>query len=581
MSAPSGFAASDHRWETAPGLEAWVREVLAPGARRVEDLPGAEVVKRNRMRTVVRVPSPDGALYVKRFRVVKAGERLLSAVRASKARREHAAFGRLRAAGVRCPEPVVLGEERGALFLAGSVLATREAAGCRELPRELDRLRAEGAPGAGARRELVERLAGTSRAIFASGVDHPDLHLANFLVDPADGGLVVLDLHSVALRRRPPGRGRQVRRLAKLVHSLGVADPDARAAAEEELAWLAAAWVGLDPGAGPPERLAARLGRGADRLEAVRLRSRDRRCLVTSTDYVRGGVRGRRMYRRREVPAQAVWAVLDADPAATVHAHPKGRSRIEVIGAPEAPDLPPGAFGAADRLLRKLYLFPRLRARLEALWDPLPLRAWRAARACEVRRVPHPRHHALVCEGVLPRRATIVMDLIEGATMVHVWLEADPPPAPRARRALAAALGRLVGRFHRAGLRHRDLALQNLLIRPRGDGTGPDGWEAWVVDLDEVRVGPMSRREKVRALVQLADLPPAATRTDRLRFFRAYLAAGGWEVFAPELARWGERGLGARVAAGLRDKARRKATRAARRGHRRPQPTDVSALGPG
>ena len=36
------------------------------------------------------------------------------------------------------------------------------------------------------------------------------------------------------------------------------------------------------------------------------------------------------------------------------------------------------------------------------------------------------------------------------------------------------------------------------------------GWDLWLVDLDEVVVGRMSRREKLRALTHLGDLPAAA-----------------------------------------------------------------------
>ena len=159
--------------------------------------------------------------------------------------------------------------------------------------------------------------------------------------------------------------------------------------------------------------------------------------------------------------------------------------------------------------------------------------------------------------------------------MIHVLLQ-ETVPTPRARRALARAVGRAVGRLHAMGLTHHDLAVQNLLIRARGD----DAWDVWFVDLDEVRPRRLSRREKLRALTQLADLPPAATRTDRARWFAAYLAAGGDDVLAPELAAWGARGLGRRVALGLAHKAARKAKRLRRRGHRRPAPTDLRALHP-
>jgi len=153
------------------------------------------------------------------------------------------------------------------------------------------------------------------------------------------------------------------------------------------------------------------------------------------------------------------------------------------------------------------------------------------------------------------------MELVAPATMIHVALEATPGLTPAARRTLARDAGSALGRFHASGLKHRDLAVQNLLVRPRPDG----GWDVWVVDLDEVRPGAMSREERLRALTQLADLPRQATRADRGRFWRAYLEAGGREVLAAELETLGARGLGREVARRLAARMRAKAARQARR----------------
>jgi tRNA A-37 threonylcarbamoyl transferase component Bud32 len=561
------FTAADHAWTVDPSHEAFVRELLAPSAREPERLPGARVVKTNRVRTVVHVAGPVGGLYCKRFRTLRGIDRLLSLVglRRSPARREWEAFRLLRAAGVSCPEPVILAEERRGGQLVGSVLATREVDDAEQLTEKLDALRAD-PEGSAARQALMAALARTCQAVFAAGLDHPDVHLANFLVRP-DGSLVVLDLHSASPRRGPPSARTRLRRLEKVAHSIGPQDPDKVPHAAEEVRWFAQAWADLDPALGGADALTTRLLRGADRLEARRLVSRDRRCLVNSTDFAVHGAMGVRVYRRREITAQGVWLAFDQPTEAVVHAHPRGRSRIETFLAP------PLLAALGKRLLRKLYLLPRLRSRWAAFFGtPLSMRAWRAARACEVRRIPHPRHYALVIEGVIPRHAKVLMELVQDATMIHVILEQGPLPSPRQRFRLASDLGRLMGRFHASGLKHRDLAVQNLLVRAR-----EEGWDLWVVDLDEVRVGAMSRKEKFRALVQLADLPPAATRADRARFFRAYLQAGGDRVLASELSELGKIGIGRRVAAALRKRAEAKARRLAKRPPR-PEPTNVSAL---
>lgn len=538
------LVAAGLRLRLDPAYEAFARDVLAPGAADLARLPGAQVVKHNRVRTVVRLPAPGGDLFVKRFRALRPGERLLSLVRGSPARREWAALVHLAGRGVPCPPPVLLAEERRRGLVVASVLATRalEAEG---LPERLRALRA-----AGARRDdLLAGLARLMRAVFAAGVDHPDLHAGNVLVRGPDE-LFVLDLHSARLRA--PGAALRRRRLGRLVHSLGLFEPDDAGAAGDELAALARAYAPLDPALGAADALAAALRAEAARFEAVRLVSRDRRCLVESTLFAVERTLGRRVWRRRELTPEQVAALVDAPPLALLHAHPRGRSRLELVAGPDG-----------RPLVRKRYPLPGLAARLEALLAPTALRAWRAARACEVRGVPAPRHLALVVEGTLwPTRATLLMEHLEGVTMLHRLFEPGAtPPAPAARRALARALGRVLGRLHATGLAHHDLAAQNLLVRPRG----ADAWDVWVIDLDEVRRAPLDREAKLRALTQLADLPPGASRTDRARFFRAYLAAGGDAVLAPELAAWGALGLGRRVAERLAARAAAKARRAARR----------------
>ncbi|MEZ6186013.1 MAG: lipopolysaccharide kinase InaA family protein [Planctomycetota bacterium] len=562
------FVHAGQRWWVEPEYEAFAREVLAPVADRVAELPGAEVVKTNKARDVVRAPGPQGELFVKRFRVDAALRRLASLWRGSPARREFLALRHLAREGIAVPRAVLLSEVPAWRGVGAMNLATEAVPESVELARRIDALRE--AEDADARRGLLARLAEVLQRVFAAGVWHPDLHLANFLVRP-DGGLVTLDLHSVRLRGGPLGVGAQVGLLGKLAHSFGLLDPRTAAWGREELEWFVAAYAERVPAVGRPDALFARLWGAAIDLERRRLASRDRRCLVNSTEYAVQGVRGRRMWRRREVSAQTVWLALDEPAQAVVHAHPKRRSRIETLRAP-AELAEQGA-----ELVRKLYLFPHWRARLAGFFgEPQPLRAWKAARACEVRHVPVPRHYALVLEGIVPRLGSVLMEKLADVTMPHVWLQGDGV-TPGRRQRLARRFGTLLGRFHAQGLKHHDLAVQNLLIRLSPD----DAWELWLVDLDEVRRGAMSRKEKLRALTQVADLPPQATKSDRLRFFRAYLRAGGDRVLAAELAAWGERGLGQRVAAGLAEKARRKQARRARRerkGERDVLPTDLSAL---
>ena len=563
------FSAESHSWWVTPGWGDYVRAEIAPMASEPEALPGARIIKSNRVRTVAHVPGSGGreALYVKRFRAVKSNAPLAWRFKGTPARREWDALRRFRSAGLDCPEPVILGEARDSWGLPqAAVLATKEIAGCEEISVAVDRLRAAGDLGGSER--LTHDLARIAWTIFQAGGNHPDMHLGNFLVRP-DGGVVTLDLHSVRLSDRPVPAWLRRRRLGKLAHSFG---PHLSPSGVQEVTWFAWAYAGFDHALGPAPALANWLLERAARVEAIRLKSRDKRCLVHSTLFTNDRIRGARIYRRRECSREAVQEAAAATPAATVHVHPFLRSRLELIPCPKG-------LGDSPQVLRKSYAFQGLGKRLGAAFlETAPMRTWKAARACEVREIPTANVYALLLDtGVLPAKGVVFMEWIEGARMLHHLSRADPPLPPASRRRLARDLGALMGRFHRLGLKHSDLAGQNVLCRPEADGCdGRRGWKLWIVDLDDVLVGAMTRAETLRALVHLGD-QPMATRSDRLRFFRAYLNAGGREVLGSELALYGVRQLGQLVGSGILARARARTTRRANRDGP-PRPPSLDAL---
>jgi serine/threonine protein kinase len=100
------------------------------------------------------------------------------------------------------------------------------------------------------------------------------------------------------------------------------------------------------------------------------------------------------------------------------------------------------------------------------------------------------------------------------------------------KRALIEELARFVRRMHDRRVAHRDLKPQNIIAEQTGAGS----WRISIVDADGIRLGPVSRRARAKNIRRLARSflgDPAVTRTDRLRFVRAYLKTG-------ERARWKE-----------------------------------------
>jgi Ser/Thr protein kinase RdoA (MazF antagonist) len=94
--------------------------------------------------------------------------------------------------------------------------------------------------------------------------------------------------------------------------------------------------------------------------------------------------------------------------------------------------------------------------------------------------------------------------------------------------------------MHHWRISHRDLKGCNLLLVER-----PDDVEAWLIDLDAVRIGRwLSAGARARDLARLAASVLAhngLTRGDRLRFLRAYLRElddrGDWKPLWRDVAR--------------------------------------------
>ena len=88
------------------------------------------------------------------------------------------------------------------------------------------------------------------------------------------------------------------------------------------------------------------------------------------------------------------------------------------------------------------------------------------------------------------------------------------------KRELISAAGHEVGRLHRHGIIHGDLRVGNIII----DGTGSSA-RLYFIDNERTRhYRDIPERKRLKNLVQLnMVLLPQITRTDRLRFFNAYL----------------------------------------------------------
>jgi hypothetical protein len=188
----------------------------------------------------------------------------------------------------------------------------------------------------------------------------------------------------------------------------------------------------------------------------------------------------------------------------------------------------------------KHYRLADVRAWLRQLVRPAKARMEfdRALRVA-ARRVPTVVPLAVGQRGPGPGESFLITRSLDDAETLTAFIEATLPVLGRSRHArvrqrLAVVLGEMVARLHEAGIAHRDLHAGNVLVRLE---TG-DQPAVYLIDLHDVHVGrPLSWRARRENLVLLNRwFLLRASRSDRRRFWKAYVAAGGVPPAADEEA---------------------------------------------
>ncbi len=166
-------------------------------------------------------------------------------------------------------------------------------------------------------------------------------------------------------------------------------------------------------------------------------------------------------------------------------------------------------------------------------------RELRLSRCLREANVPAPR---VLAAGAANGVEWAVSEAVENAEPADVWHARQLATGPAGRRAIrrgVRALAKTLASMHAAGVVHHDLHCGNLLVRESKRRI-----EFVVMDLHRARRRPAGRRARAANLAQLLhDRRDYTTRTERLRFLRAYLKAAGlsglrgWNGLIERLAR--------------------------------------------
>ncbi len=484
---------------------------------------GGVVVKENLQRTISRLETPAGAVYVKVCRVNTPRSFARELLRPAKARLEFENALELRRRGVRTVEPLAWGGARR-WWPSESVVVTREAVGARDFLEVVEAL----PPSPRGRAGTARAFAGCLAALHEAGVDHPDPHPGNFIYHPGAAAFEVMDVHAVRLSGPLPW-GRTLAALTLLNRYFQV-----RSGAAERLRFWRA-YLAARPS------LAVGWKAGASQLEAATRRSNLKFWTARLSRYTDDNRDSRRIqrgayagYAERDLPAEFVGQMLtdpDAlfDAPGTVTLKDSRSSTVAVLSV-----------GGRAIVLKRFRVKSALVRLKNAVRPTAALRSWTLGRNLLDRGLPTARP-LLVVERWLTGRPAEGYVAFEKLDDVADLAEAvRSTPDRRVLHAWADKLGRLLRAMHEREVTHRDLKAPNVLLVGVSD---PLTARPVLLDLVGVTVG---RRVTVavrrRDLARLAVSFPAGTLSHgvRLRFLRAYLGRGvAWKPWWRDLARRG------------------------------------------
>ena len=517
-----------------PGA-AWAPRRITPFLSRLTEMPGARLIKRTMVRTVVRASLPESGpapsqVIIKVHRCAHLLERVKHLIRPSKAAQEWTMAHALADAGVPTFKPIAFAERWVSGLLRECCLVSEALPDAHPLTSLLDGPLQSWTVSD--RRRLLADLAGIIRRLHAANILHNDLHAGNILCRLAEQNaatLYLLDLHAtrkvawVSSRRR---RGNLIRLLASILK---------RTSAQERHEFLMAYATG-NPSF---ERLIARrqivLDRDAAAYLAWTQRARTARCLQRSSEFDCQALDGAKVHFRRSFPPERIRQTLVLHAAAVAARGPrllKSSARGCITAVSFDTDARP--FHLCVKESRSY----GWKERIEALFrGSESRRIWVAANGLRVRGVP-------ACEllaagerrrcGLLTQ-SFVIMKALEHCIPLDQYLHPrlsylEGVELARFKRGMARSLGGFLADLHARQIFHADLKPSNIMVReqPGRERMGAtDRWQFVLVDLDRVRFDrDVSLKRRARNLAQLdSAFQHRLTRTDRLRCFRAYIEA--------------------------------------------------------
>lgn len=488
-----------------------------------------------------------GLYFVKSFHIQNRWHRVLSMFGWNRARKEFENARHLETLGIPTARPAGYGVTRIGVHCLESCFVSSAIEGETALER-MEREWQTPSPSTPPheRRRLTFDLAQRIADLHIAGIEHRDIHERNLFLQSSDDGpdrFVLLDLREARLHRRLPWLAavRDMRRLGRYF--------SIRTSRSDRLRF----YLHYHRLRHWPERDRKRRAREVERQtmesRAEFWRRRDAKS-AQGCDIVHRQGKGWSVFATEGLPEQFLQQCL-RDPATALEARVQRRLKFETFPRVSEILLPDDS---RPRFVWKAYRSAGWRGVFASIFrrDPA-MRAWCNARSLALREIPTPTPILLVRQkrwGIAVE-SHLVTNFVEGEP-IDIYLDRiahleKPTDRRRAIRGTILTVAHLIRRMHERGVTHHDFKSSNLLASETQDAATP---RLWVLDLDSVTTWLRPpERERVQNVARLAASfhgHACLTRTDRLRFLRAYLGHDRfrekrWKPLWRKIAEWVER----------------------------------------
>jgi tRNA A-37 threonylcarbamoyl transferase component Bud32 len=357
------------------------------------------------------------------------------------------------------------------------------------------------------RQQLACALARLVKKLHDANVFFRDLHAGNILIDWSRGGepaLFLIDLHKAWFVARLQDWMR-VRDLGQLCNSLAASRTDGIRFLKTYLA-------------GQPDAayrsLQHKIQGKQIKLEAVRIKSRSKRCIRHSTVFEKKRTWAESYFGRKD------FGKKPADAAIGLHCTELASGTARILKRASKSAVTLHALEGHGQVCVKGYRHVSLWYSLKNIFKKSrALKSWIAAHGLLVRGIDTPLPLAVLertC-GPLRRESFLITGLLPDARELNDYIRAADPGERKAD--FIASLAAMLRCVHDRGVYHADLKSNNILVQEAGPG-----WRFSLIDLDRTYfTDGLSFLQRANNLAQInASVAACMTLRDRLKFFHFY-----------------------------------------------------------